>query len=142
MFGRIGTQPFRNVARAPVGESGRGRLAPNVNLVGGKSFTAAKLAALIQESGNKVLTLFPGQKVVFKNPDRGLANRVAGVGPNSPVRVVPSRDLNGSRIEISVDPNAKKGKDSMRLETFELGVVAKLKGKVAFTVSVLPRGAL
>lgn len=145
MFGRIGTQPFRNVARAPAGESGRGRLAPNVNLVGGKSFTATTLAKLLQSSGNKTVTLLPGQSFTIKNPSKALANRITDKNANSVISAVSSRDINASEYKISVKPGNTSGKDSIKLKTYELstdGTLAKLKGTVSFTVSVAPRGVL
>lgn len=136
-FGGIGAGA---VTRAPSSAgSGRARLTSNVNLVGGKTFTATSLAELIKKSGNKVLTLLPGQKVTLKNLDSSLANRVVGRNSNSPLTVTPSRDINGARIEIKA--NAKPGSDTISLETYELGTKLKLKTRVTFKVSVLPRGA-
>ena len=145
MFGRIGTQPFRNVARAPVGESGRGRLAPNVNLVGGKSFTAAKLAAFLKSSGNNTVSLLPGQSFTIKNPNPALTNQVTGLKTNSPVSAVPSRDINATSYKITAKAGVTSGSDAIQLKTYRLSngsAPAKLKGTVSVTVSVLPRGAL
>lgn len=146
MIGGLGRFSISSaVVRAPSTNSGRGRLAPNANLVGGKTFTAQTLAKLLASSGNKTVSLMPGQKFTIKNGSTQLANRITGRNTNSVLKVISSRDLNAAVLEISLKPGVKSGKDAIKLQTYELGTattLGKLKGSVSFTVSVLPRTAL
>ena len=138
---RLGSIGFKSAVHAPSASGGRnGLLGPNVNLVGGKSFTAKALSDLLKKNGNTTVTLAPGQSFTIKNPNPALTNRVTDVNANSPITAASSRDINASSYKISVKPGVKSGKDAIKLKTYELtdgSKPAKLKGTVSFTVAVV-----
>lgn len=135
---------FRLVA--PLGTARRGRLVPNANLLGGKTFASpASFAAHLSASGNKTVSLFPGQSFIIKTRDSRILALVKNENKNAFFTVTTDSKFPASNVIFTVKPTAKPGQsDQVRLETMGLDgykVSEKPLSTVPFTLSVLSRGA-